>query len=366
MKSLLRKYLPKDLKQQLHSLLLAIDLKLYPYFTKSAFLSSLYYLLFSSKFRREHKAVLNGRLSYHLEQKGEDKGLSNSKNSSNVLLRRNTHRLEKGLIMRPRRAVFAQAYIQETVECYARCVAGKNIDAQEMAWASDVLNEYFKVVADSDVTIKARAVFESAVEYNESSSPNGHSIPYPRSSLPELDVNFQQFKTLCIKRRSVRWYEPKKVPDELLNQAIEVASLAPSACNRQPFEFYVLNDLEKAPEIAALAGGTTGFADNVPCIIVVVGDLSAYPMERDRHIIYIDASLASMQLMLSLETVGLSSCALNWPDLDLPEQKMAKRLNLPAHKRPVMLMSVGYAENDGLIPSSPKKSIHILRKEIQL
>jgi nitroreductase len=73
-----------------------------------------------------------------------------------------------------------------------------------------------------------------------------------------------------------------------------------------------------------------------------------------------------MQLMLSLETMGLSSCPLNWPDLDVPEKKMSTLLNLPAHKRPIMLISVGYAQVDGLIPYSSKKTSKSLRKEVNL
>src|SRR5690606_20427066 len=68
--------------------------------------SDLYYL-FTSGFSYEHQAVLKGRIAYYqsLKNIGE----------SCVLLRRNTHRLEKGLIMRPRRAVFAESFILETV-----------------------------------------------------------------------------------------------------------------------------------------------------------------------------------------------------------------------------------------------------------
>jgi nitroreductase len=363
MKNLVRKYFSSNVKNSIRDFLTKIDLMVFPFFTGSPFLSSLYYLLFSAEFRREHNAVLNGRLAYH---RGQQVGQGDT---SNVLLRRNTHRLEKGLIMKPRRPLFAEKYIQETVECYARCVNDKKIEKAELIWANDVLVEYFEVVSDSEITLKARNVFKKSYSLflNKNTKENKEkSIPYLVSSLPEVGVDYEQFKMLCIKRRSVRWYDKKAIPDELVNQAIEVASLAPSACNRQPFEFYVVNDMEKAPQVAALAGGTAGFAQNIPCVIVIVGDLSSYPMERDRHIIYIDASLASMQLMLSLETLGLSSCSLNWPDLEVPEQKMAKLLKLPAHKRPIMLMSAGYADKAGLIPCSPKKPVNALRKNITL
>jgi nitroreductase len=106
--------------------------------------------------------------------------------------------------------------------------------------------------------------------------------------------------------------------------------------------------------------GTKGFADNVPCTIVVSGDLSYYPTERDRHLIYIDSALAGMQLMLALETLGLSSCPINWPDLEDKEIKISNLLNLPQTIRPTMLIAVGYGANEGKIPYSQKKSANQL------
>lgn len=54
------------------------------------------------------------------------------------------------------------------------------------------------------------------------------------------------------------------------------------------------NEKEKAVATAKCVGGATDFAENLPAMIAIVGDLSAYPYERDRHLIYIDGSLAAM------------------------------------------------------------------------
>ena len=51
-------------------------------------------------------------------------------------------------------------------------------------------------------------------------------------------------------------------------------------------------------------------------IIVIVGELDAYEYDRDRHLIYIDGSLAAMTFMLALETLGLSSCPINWSGVE--------------------------------------------------
>jgi len=107
--------------------------------------------------------------------------------------------------------------------------------------------------------------------------------------------------------------------------------------------------------------GTKGFAHNFPAIVVLVGQLRAYFHPRDRHIIYIDASLAAMGFMLALETLGLSSCAINWPDIPDKEQKMADALDLDPDQRPIMLIAVGFPDPEGAVACSQKQSLDNLR-----
>lgn len=225
---------------------------------------------------------------------------------------------------------------------------------------TDVLVEYFNVVRDTQSIAKARQAFNQVLSQTKEVVKY---IPYPFDSLLKTDIHYEELKKLFIKRRSVRWYQDKEVPSELIEKAVNLASLAPSACNRQPYSFYVSENKVKAVQIAKFAGGTPGWADNIPCTIVIVGDLSAYPGEQDRHLIYIDGSLAAMQLMLAFETLGLSTCSINWPDVEATEQKMEKFLDLKPYERPIMLLSVGYAQDKGGIPYSQKKDAQVLIKK---
>ncbi|KON33657.1 MAG: hypothetical protein AC479_03765, partial [miscellaneous Crenarchaeota group-6 archaeon AD8-1] len=47
---------------------------------------------------------------------------------------------------------------------------------------------------------------------------------------------------LILSRRSIRRYEDKDLPEEVLQQILEAGRQAPSAVNRQPFRFIVVND----------------------------------------------------------------------------------------------------------------------------
>lgn len=334
--------------KQIQASFAELQLRLWTY---SKLTSWLYYSFMSKAFWREQYGVIYGKLKYYENLKvGKD---------SNFLLRRNIHRLEKGLIMKPRRNIFAITYIEETINLYQKAVITSNKSGIfELQWAHDVLKEYFNAVGSHPIIDPLRIKFSSF------QSINGEKqfVPYKRDPNIPASVNYQQFLELSTRRRSVRWYLQKPVPRELIDKAIIAAALSPSACNRQPFEFRIFDQPEMVEKVAAIPMGTAGFHHNFPAIIVVVGKLRAYVSERDRHVIYIDASLASMALMYALETLGLSSCPINWPDLEPQESQMTSLINLEPDERVIMLISIGYPDPEGMIAYSCKKPLEQIRR----
>jgi nitroreductase len=301
---------------------------------------------------REAYGVAAGQQRYRLDHSAERR--------SYFLLRRNIHRLEKGLIMRPRRSVFAKDYLPETLRVYARAVAASvgHEPHDELLWAQSVLTEYFAVVDRTDPVIARAWTTFSGISLPSPSTLR--MFPYARGSEPP-PVDFERFMALCRRRRSIRWFLDRPVPRELVDQAFLAAGQAPSACNRQPFVFRVFDDKDRARQIAAIPLGTKGFSHEVPAIVAVVGRLRAYPLERDRHAIYVDGSLAAMSFMFALETLGLASCPINWPDTEPQESIIARELNLDPDERVVMLIAFGYPDPEGLIPYSAKRELQELR-----
>jgi len=324
------------------------------FFTRSERLASLYYLLVPDAFGREHRAVLAGRRRYTAEL--ED-------GRQRYLLRRNVHMLEKGLSMSPRRDVFAVDYIRETVASFQSLqgdVAGACEADRELQWANDVLTAYFDVAGPHPVIDAARAAFAAAPLGSDPRSPTPGLRPYRRVLDAPPPVAYEDLLALAERRRSVRWFSDEPVRRELIERAIEVAALSPSACNRQPFEFRVFDDPEQVAEVADVPMGTRGWKHNIPVFVVIVGTLSAFFSERDRHLIYTDGCLAAMSFVLALEAQGLSSCCVNWPDIAEREARMAELLDLQPHERPVMCIAVGHPDPEGLVPFSHKRPTHQL------
>ncbi len=317
-------------------------------------LSSAYYFVWCGKFRREQQAALLGRVRFEIDQRAPS--------GSSAILRRNVHRIEKGLIMRPRRDVFAVDYVRETMDCFVKAVqkdCGCELSDQEYLWARDVLGEYFSVTGSHAVIDEQRKRYESlpmARSSDHAPDRSQHFKPYVRA--PHFDaVGYEDFLSLAKRRRSVRWFSEEPVPRELIRKAVAVAAQSPSACNRQPFEFRVFDSPELIRQVAPLPAGTLGFDHNFPVVIVITGLMSNYYDERDRHLIYIDGGLAAMGLVYALETLGLSSCCINWPDIEERELLAANVLGLAVDERPVMFMAVGYPDETAMVPYSEKKPL---------
>jgi len=355
----LRARLPRGLKVPLRALVDGVHQRLSQLGALGRVPAVLYYGLYGRAFDREQLAVLRGRQAFWAQAKAVK--------HSSARLRRNIHRLEKGLIMQPRRPVFGEAFIEVTVGLYGQGLQAPGFSQEELAWAGAVLQEYFAVVASAPAVDRARRAFEALgpAPVVAQAQRAGPCIPQPQGQGPGTEISFDALKQLFVQRRSVRWYRDTPVPLSLIEEALEAASLAPSACNRQPFRFVAATKPEDAARIARCAGGTAGFADQLPAILVAIGDLSAYPEERDRHLIYIDTALASMQFLLAAETQGLSTCAINWPDLPDAERKLAKLVPLAPYERVVMLIAVGYADPAGGVPYSQKKPARLLLSEFR-
>lgn len=354
-KSHLRRLVPDPVVRHLRGGMEVIAAHAARAFALTTWTSSLYYLVDGS-FRREHQAVLAAKWAYH-------RNLSTNSGSS-PMLRRNIHRIEKGLVSRPLRPVFAAGYIEETVRVFTARVEGVDGEipaAGELRWAHDVLRRYFDTVEDRPAVARARAAFEEALTNRSVAARVNAITPYERNLAEPVPVGYDAFLALSVRRRSVRWFEQRTVPREAIDRAILAAGFAPTACNRQPYRFLVYDEPELVSKVSVIPGGTRGFAHNFPAVVVLVGTLNSFFSERDRHLIYIDGSLAAMAFMYALETQGLSSCSINWPDLASKERAMARLIGLTPDERVVMLIAVGYPDAQGLVPSSEKRVLDDIR-----
>ncbi|MGD9714674.1 MAG: nitroreductase family protein [Thermomicrobiales bacterium] len=329
--------------------------RVYDVLASNGVLSGLYYAFGSRTYDREHAGTLSARAKYLRDVFTGEGNI--------YVLRRNVHKLEKALVMKPRRPVFGLGYLEETVTSFADCVArqseGRLQDQNTISWSKQVLTTYFQAVsADHAVLSKCRPMFEEAVRVLDLTDATLR-VPFARS--PAQLPSYESLMQLALHRRSVRWFASRPVPRDAIDQAVLLAGLSPSACNRQPFRYAIFDDPALCQEIGSIPKGTPGWLHNIPCFIVIVGTLEAFDREKDRHIPYIDGCLSAMALCFALETLGISSCCVNWPDLPDTEARMASALGLQKYERPIMCLAIGYPDMNEKVPYSQKLPLDKLR-----
>ena len=161
-------------------------------------------------------------------------------------------------------------------------------------------------------------------------------------------------------RRSVRKFEDKKVPHEVLEQIVEAAAFAPSWKNSQTVRYIAVEDAALKERIATEA--TMNFTHNkdiisaCPVLIVVVTKTGICGYEKDGSYTtskkdkweMFDAGIASQTFMLAAHEYGVGTVTLGIFD----EEILGKILELPEGDNVSALLAAGYPES---APAAPKK-----------
>jgi nitroreductase len=133
------------------------------------------------------------------------------------------------------------------------------------------------------------------------------------------------FATLLQKRRSVRDYQEKQVPLDLVREIIRESTLAPSSGNGQPWRYVVVNEkgwiqrlsdeskknlvaaMDKDPHSplrkyeAVLRNESFNVFYNAPCLVYIAG-------KADVRSLQVDCALAACYFMFSAAARGLGTC----------------------------------------------------------
>ncbi len=148
------------------------------------------------------------------------------------------------------------------------------------------------------------------------------------------------------KRRCIRSFQDKEIPEGLLGRILQAAVLAPSEGNLQPWYFVIVKDasLKSKLQEAAFGQGQVGQA---PIVIVVCVDLeiaqSKYG-ERGLNLYSLQSTAAATENMfLAATDLGLGACWIG----AFSEEKVREVLVLEDKLRPVVLFSLGYPAEKG-------------------
>lgn len=162
--------------------------------------------------------------------------------------------------------------------------------------------------------------------------------------------------TIIQSRKSVVSFNPEiDIDQTLINKLFKAASFAPSANNVQPWRYVIALKGEAAYEkiYNSLAEGNKRWAKDAPLLIASIAQVE---YERNGTIIknkyaWHDAGMANIQLMLEATAQGLVTHPMGGFDAEL----LKNVLQLSQEYEPIIVIAIGYAGNDELLPDDLKE-----------
>jgi len=176
------------------------------------------------------------------------------------------------------------------------------------------------------------------------------------------------FFELLKKRRSIRDYDVKGVPLELVKEIIRDSCLAPSSSDNQPWRFIIITekglirrlsdeckknllaDLERNPDApsrryeAILRDPNFNVFYNAPCLVYIAGS-------NEVRTLQVDCALAAAYFMFSASARGLGTC---WIGLGkhLRDPSLIREIGLPEGHEIVAPIILGYPK---AVPGVPER-----------
>ena len=139
-------------------------------------------------------------------------------------------------------------------------------------------------------------------------------------------------------RISVRKYEDKPVEKEKIMQILKAGMQAPSACNQQPWEFYVVTDKEKILELSK-ATPYSGCAAGAPVVIVPVYRKEGLVVQ---DMAQIDMSIAQENIWLETDAQGLGGVWFGIAPVEDRMEEVHRLLELPENVKVFSMFALGY------------------------
>lgn len=141
-------------------------------------------------------------------------------------------------------------------------------------------------------------------------------------------------------RRSVRRYTGQAVTDDQVQDLLEAAMAAPSACAKDPWEFIVLRDPALRAKVASFLPNGPMLAQ-APLGFVVCGDLDRAHAGELSYLLQ-DCSAAIQNLLLAASALGLGAVWLGVHPRQDRVDALRGLFQLPANILPVACVAVGY------------------------
>ena len=201
---------------------------------------------------------------------------------------------------------------------------------------------------------------------------------FKKKSPQDMIAQSNELKREMLKRRSIRDFSSKEIPDMVIENVLKTALAAPSGANKQPWKFVVVKNknIKKKIRIAAEqeekkfykqrateewlkdlnkfgTDWSKPFLENAPALIIVFRQSYDNSRRGKRKNYYVNESvgIACGFLLMALQNAGLVSLA-HTPS---PMGFLEHILERPKNEKAYLLIPVGFPDENAQVPIINKK-----------
>jgi nitroreductase len=151
-----------------------------------------------------------------------------------------------------------------------------------------------------------------------------------------------EFIDVLRRRRMIRTFDSRPVPEALLQELLRMAQHAPSAGHTQPLQMIVVRDADVRKGLARASWSRGARPDAGDATVVFCGDLireaERYGARGAHKYLYIDVGYSALLFMLAATDRHIATAFIG----DFHEEHVQAVLGLPPHVVPVGMVIVGY------------------------
>jgi nitroreductase len=245
------------------------------------------------------------------------------------------HTIEKALSHMNLRPLFAEKKIIMINKLVRSYVEKFDVDEYIVNLACSTINLWSETNRALGVATD-RLIFIDDIKYDNINV--GIDVMDKENYFKSSDLPFGQ---LTNARHSVRLYDSKslKITLDRLLKIVSVASLCPSACNRQATRVKIILNKDKIKHICEVQQGSRGFGENCGALLLITSDIRYYMLSEQR-VPMLDAGIFVQNLLYSLYAEKLGSCVLNASFTVAQENALCKYVKLPDYEMLAAIIAV--------------------------
>ena len=247
------------------------------------------------------------------------------------------HVIEKGLTMPEGRLGFGIARVRDLI---SRCNIFVNkypTETEELQAAINDLSQYLKLHESNNYKLPDDIIdgIRKLLAHQKLKSRNCQDI-----KREEFFSKANDFYEFAHQRHTVRWFSESEIDRDELIKAVDLATTAPSACNKQSIKVYIIEKKELKNEVLNIQTGNRGWGHKANKILLLTSDMNCWNFQF-RTSAFLDGGIFTQNLLYALHYHKIAACTMNAELSPKEIESLRKLIGFKESEIPIDFIAIG-------------------------